>query len=114
MNSEDLVQVPGTDWLVSSGFAGGGADSGHRYLINSRGKSWKALFPTGNPRLRRDKENYGGCPGTPDLAKFSTHGLNLRPGNDGTATLSVINHGRRDALLHGSGRNPVELGTFGD
>lgn len=98
MNSEDLVQVPGTNWLVASGFAGGGAETGHLYLIDSLGKSWKPLFPTGQPRLRQDKADYAGCPGAPDLRKFSTHGLNLRPNSGGTATLFVVNHGGREAI----------------
>src|SRR4051794_29046115 len=45
MNAEDLVQVPGTDWVIASGFAGGGAPVGHIYLINARDKSLKVLFP---------------------------------------------------------------------
>ncbi|MFL5268254.1 MAG: hypothetical protein ACJ8AH_16955 [Stellaceae bacterium] len=98
MNSEDLVQIPGTDWIVASGFAGGGTPAGHLYLINTRDKSSKVLFPDGDPRMQLDKATYGDCPGPPDLAKFSTHGLNLRHGSGGVDTLYVVNHGGREAV----------------
>lgn len=98
MNSEDLVQVPGTHWIVASGFAGGGAPVGHLYLVNSEDNSSKELFPQGNPRFQLDKTTYADCPGAPDLSKLSTHGLNLRPGNGGVDTLYVVNHGGREAI----------------
>jgi hypothetical protein len=98
MNAEDLVQVPGTEWVIGSGFAGGGASVGHLYLINARDKSLKVLFPGEHPTTRPDKETYADCPGAPDLAKFSTHGLNLRHGSNGHDTLYVVNHGGREAI----------------
>jgi hypothetical protein len=99
LNSEDLVQVPGTEWIVASGMDGGAAGShGSLHLVNSRDKSWKTLFPGSNPQLRWDKAAYGDCPGEPDLGKFSAHGLNLRPGGDGTDTLYVVNHGGHESI----------------
>jgi len=99
LNSEDLVQVPGTEWIVASGMDGGGAGPhGALHLVNARSKSWKVLFPGANPQLQPDKAIYGDCPGAPDLAKFSAHGLNLRPGTDGKDTLYVVNHGGREAI----------------
>jgi hypothetical protein len=97
LNSEDLVQVPGTQWIVASGMDGGAAGShGGLHLVNSQDKSWKTLFPGNSPQLKWDKATYGDCPGEPDLSKFSAHGLNLRPGGDGTDTLYVVNHGGRN------------------
>ena len=100
LNSEDLVQVPGTHWIVSSGMDGGAAGAhGMLHLVDARDKSWKVLFPGTNPQLRPDKATYGDCPGAPDLSKFSAHGLNLRPGvNGGPDTLYVVNHGGREAI----------------
>jgi hypothetical protein len=98
LNSEDLVQVPGTKWLIASGFAGGGAPVGHLYLIDSENKTSRLLFPVGAPRLAPDKTAYPACPGAPDLGKFSTHGLNIRAAGDGSATLYVVNHGGREAI----------------
>jgi hypothetical protein len=99
LNSEDLVQVPGTQWIVASGMDGGAAGShGGLHLVNSQDKSWKTLFPGNSPQLKWDKATYGDCPGEPDLSKFSAHGLNLRPGGDGTDTLYVVNHGGRESI----------------
>jgi hypothetical protein len=99
LNSEDLVQVPGTTWIIASGMDGGGAgDRGSLHLVDSVDKSWTVLFPDGNPQVRWDKDTYGDCPSPPDLAKFSAHGLNLRPGANGTGTLYVVNHGGRESI----------------
>jgi hypothetical protein len=99
LNSEDLVQVPGTTWIVASGMDGGAAGTrGSLHLIDSVDKSWQVLFPDGNPQVRWDRDTYGDCPGPPDLAKFSAHGLNLRPGSGGANMLYVVNHGGRESI----------------
>lgn len=100
LNAEDLVRVPGTDWIVASGMDGGAAGShGSLHLVNARDKSWKTLFPGANPQLQPDKTAYGDCPDLPDLGKFSAHGINLRPGaNGGPDTLYVVNHGGRESV----------------
>lgn len=100
LNSEDLVQVPGAKWIVSSGMDGGAAGShGMLHLVNAQDKSWKVLFPGKDPQLRPDKATYGNCPGAPDLSKFSAHGLSLRPGaNGGPDTLYVVDHGGRESI----------------
>jgi hypothetical protein len=98
MNAEDLVQVPGTKWIIGSGFAGGGAPVGKLHLIDSQTKTWKALFPVGTPEMKLDKATYRECPGAPDLTKFSAHGLNIKSDGDGTDTLYVVNHGGRDSI----------------
>ncbi len=99
LNSEDLVQVPGTDWIVSSGMDGGAAGThGSLHLVNARDRSWKTLFPGSNPKVNWDKATYADCPGPPDLSKFGAHGLNLRPGDNGMDTLYVVNHGGRESI----------------
>jgi hypothetical protein len=112
LNSEDLVQVPGTAWIVASGMDGGAAGGrGSLHLLDSRDKSWKTLFPGQQPQVRWDKKTYGDCPSPPDLAKFSAHGLNLRSGNGGADTLYVVNHGGRESIeifaLDASGAEPT-------
>ena len=112
LNSEDLVQVPGTAWIVASGMDGGSAGPrGALHLVNTADKSWKVLFPDGNPRMRWSKAVYGDCPSPPDLGKFSAHGLNLRPGKNGMDTLYVVNHGGRESIeifaLDAKGAEPI-------
>ncbi len=100
LNSEDLVRVPGTAWIVASGMDGGAAGTrGSLHLVDSRDKSWTTLFPGASPKVKWDKATYGDCPSPPDLSKFSAHGLNLRPRTGGGGdTLYVVNHGGRELL----------------
>jgi len=82
-NAEDLVLVPATSWIISSGMAPGAAI----YLIDSQQKTWTDLYPADTPHARQNMETFGACPGSPDPGNFYTHGLNLRPGENGHSTL---------------------------
>lgn len=94
VSPEDLVRVPGTDWLIASGMAAGGA----LYGVDASEKTWTTLYPSEAPDNRQDMALYGDCPGAPDTSAFVTHGLNLRPGADGYSTLYVVGHGAREAI----------------
>ena len=106
-NAEDLVLVPDTKWIISSGMAANAAI----YLVNSGQKTWTELYPADAPRAQQDMETYGACPGSPDPNNFVTHGLNLRPGADGHSTLYVVGHGGREAIevfaVNANGEMPV-------
>jgi len=94
---EDLVALPGTDWIVASGFESGGA----LHVVNTRDGRTVQVFPTSAPRLRPDARAYPGCPGPVDPAekeKFSAHGLNVRPGPNGIHTVYVVHHGFRESI----------------
>src|SRR5215469_9104447 len=95
-NAEDLVQVPGTSWIVASGLAEGEHAGGHIYLVNAHDRSVQVLLP-GHVAYRQDAETFGACPGAPDEAKFSAHGLSLRIGSDldGLRRISGRRHGQR-------------------
>ena len=106
-NAEDLVLVPATSWIISSGMAPGAAI----YLIDSRQKTWTEFYPADTPRARQNMETFGACPGSPDPGNFFTHGLNLRPGENGHSTLYVVGHGEREAIevfdVDANGAKPV-------
>jgi len=106
-NAEDLVLVPGTRWIISSGMAPGAAI----LLIDSQQRTWTELYPADTPRAQQDMETYGACPGSPDPNNFITHGLNLRPGENGHSRLFVVGHGGREAIevfdVNASGARPV-------
>jgi len=93
-NAEDLVLVPDTKWIISSGMAPDAAI----YLIDSEQKTWAEIYPGDAPRAQQDMKNFGACPGSPDPNNFVTHGLNIRPGADGHSTLYVVGHGGREAI----------------
>lgn len=93
-NAEDLVQLPGTRWVIASGMAPDAAI----YLIDSQAKSWTEIYPSDEVAVQHDREVYGACPGAPDPKAFVSHGLNLRPGSDGQSRLYVVGHGAREAI----------------
>jgi hypothetical protein len=96
-NAEDLVQVPGTPWILASGLAEGEHTEGHIYLVNAPGRTVQVLLP-GHVVYRQDTKTFGACPGAPDETKFSAHGLSLRVGSASEHTLYVVHHGERESV----------------
>ena len=94
ISAEDLVLVPGTKWVIASGFGEGAS----LYLVDSEQKTWTNLYPADEPRARQNMKSYGACPGSPDPNSFVAHGLNIRAGADGRSTLYVVGHGEREAI----------------
>ena len=94
---EDLVLLPGSQWILASSFAGTGGIK----LINVRDHSTTIAFPGETPRERPDAKTYNTCPGAPDAAekaKFATHGLALREGRNSVHTLYAVHHGGRESI----------------
>jgi hypothetical protein len=94
---EDLVVVPGGEWVVASGDAAGG----HITAINVRDKTTTALFPGGPSKQRLDAKTYDSCPGPIDPEekdRFRAHGLYLRQGKGSLHTLYVVHHGTRESI----------------
>jgi hypothetical protein len=92
-NAEDLVAVPGSKWLLSSGMA----DGGGVLLIDTRDGKWRVGYPGAAPRAAHDAR-YPDCTAPPDSAKLQTHGLNLLPGRNGHSTLYAVAHGARESI----------------
>jgi hypothetical protein len=107
VSAEDLVLVPGTEWVIASGFGGGAS----LYLIDSEQKTWSNFYPADKPRALQDMATYGACPGSPDPNGFVAHGLHIRAGTGGHSTLFVVGHGEREAIevfeVDASGDVPV-------
>ncbi len=97
-NSEDLIQVPGTHWVIGSGLAEGDHPQGSLYLLDTRDHSAKVLYPAAGVHHRLDAKTYDACPGAPDAKTFSAHGINLRRQADGKYKLYVVHHGGRDSV----------------
>jgi hypothetical protein len=96
-NSEDLVHVPGTRWIVASGLTEGEHAGGHIYLVNVHDRTVHVLLP-GHVVYQQDIEAFGGCPRKPDETKFSAHGLSLRSGSGREHKLYVVHHGERESV----------------
>jgi len=94
---EDLVVLPGAQWVVASAYGG----SGGIYLIRVSDKTSTVAYPGATPRERLDAKTYATCPGPPDAAakaKFQTHGLYLQSGPNGVHRLYVVVHGARESV----------------
>jgi hypothetical protein len=88
-NPEDLVLVPGTRWIVSSGMA----DGAGFYLIDSETHEWSVL----PYQVSRDT-SFASCPTAPSAQALNTHGLNIRAMRPGAARLYAVGHGAREAI----------------
>jgi hypothetical protein len=91
VGSEDIVHLPGTPWLISSGLNLGAP--AQLSLIDSRTKTASPLSLSFLPGSEGDQ---GAAP--PELARMSTDGLALRKGNGGRHLLYAANHGDRHAI----------------
>jgi hypothetical protein len=88
---EDLVRIPGTQWIVGSGMA---QKNGRLHLINAGNKTWEIFYPGTNPVNELDAKSYNACPGAPDPKTFVSHGIAIRDDGRGASTLLSVNHGR--------------------
>jgi len=94
---EDLVLVPGGEWIVATSYSGAG---GVR-IINVKDKKSTLAYPIEGAKEALDKKTYDTCPGPPDAqqkAAFRTHGVALREGRNSVHTLYVVNHGSRESI----------------
>ena len=95
--AEDLVLVPGGQWVVASSYAG----MGGIYLVRVSNRTIVRGYPSPTAKQRFDAKAYGGCMGAPAAdtsARFQTHGLDLRPGRNGVHKLFVVAHGARESV----------------
>jgi sugar lactone lactonase YvrE len=90
VNSEDLVDVPGTPWVIASGMRGPTAPLGRLYAIDRRDRSCNEVFPYDADFAAH--ERYGDSP-VLDPADFEPHGIDVGTGPDDTPQVYVVNHG---------------------
>jgi hypothetical protein len=87
--AEDLVVLPGTKWLIAGGLAGLNRPGSISFVDRGARRGVRAEpFATA-----LDAAAFPDCPGPPNPAGQSMHGLGLRPHRDG-ATLYAVNQGR--------------------
>jgi hypothetical protein len=94
---EDLVVLPGAQWVVASAYAG----TGGIYVVRVSDKTSIRAYPSATAKKQFDAKTYAGCPGPPDAnagAMFTTHGLWLEPGRGPVSKLYVVGHGSRESI----------------
>ena len=91
---EDLARIPGTQWLVASGFANG---SGIK-LVDIEAHTLRRWY-TGEPaQIAQDAARYPDCAAPPDAALMNAQGMSLRTVGERSHLLYVANHGGREAI----------------
>ena len=107
--AEDLIALPGTDWVVASAYNG----SGGLRLIDARTRHVTRFAFGLNIAEKLDRRSFAHCPGPvpdADKPKFITHGLALGPKLRGVQTVYAVHHGSRESIeafaLDTRGRTP--------
>ncbi len=91
---EDVARIPGTRWLVFSGFS----DGAGLKLVDTRTRSmrrWNTEVPV---EVAFDAQRFGFCPSPPNPALLNTQGLSLRSVSGTQHDLYVANHGGRESI----------------
>ena len=88
---EDVVRVPGTRWLVYSGFSNGAGLK----LVDTAAHSMRQL----NYRVAEGgTSDWSQCESPPDITTFNTQGLSIRDLGGSQSRLHVVNHGARESI----------------
>jgi hypothetical protein len=96
---EDLVVLPGSQWVVASALSTAG--TGGINIIRVRDKMTFRAYPSPTAKQRFDAKTYAACPGAPDAAadaRFTTHGLWLQAGRGPVSKLFAVGHGSRESI----------------
>jgi hypothetical protein len=91
---EDVLVIPGTHWLVTSGFSPGAGLK----LIDGDAHKGTPWFTGAPDQIDPDRAAYPACPGPVDPRLFNARGLALRKTGTGRWSLHVVNHGGRESI----------------
>ena len=91
---EDLARIPGTRWLVFSGFT----DGAGLKLVDTRTRTMRRWYTGESAQLAFDRQRFGSCPSPPDPTLLNTQGLSLRTVGESQHDLYVVNHGGRESI----------------
>ena len=114
-NVEDLIQIPGTRWIIGSGVTQMGPGMPDKVLkqdflhVFDAEKETVHQVEPGEIHIRANTAAYPGST-PPDWGTFGPHGLGLGARKGSVTTLYAINHGVRDAIevfeVHLTGQRP--------
>ncbi len=91
---EDLARIPGTRWLIASGFENGAGLK----LVDTRADAMRFWYRGLPSQIRPDPRSFPDCAASPDVKLFNAHGISLRAEGDGRYRLYVVNHGGRESI----------------
>jgi hypothetical protein len=91
---EDVLAIPGTPWLIASGFAPGAGLK----LVDTRSRHATPWFTGAREQIAPDRLAASGCPGPLAPELFNARGLSLRAVGRDRWQLLVVNHGGRESI----------------
>jgi hypothetical protein len=91
---EDLVALPGNEWVIASAMSGEGGIA----AIRVKDRAVTKVYPAATAKQALDTSHYAECPGPPRPGEFTTHGLYLYPGGGPVERLLAVGHGAREAI----------------
>lgn len=91
---EDVLAIPGSNWLIASGFSPGAGVK----LIDAATRSVRQWYAGTPEELDWDRKRFANCPGPLDPALFNARGLSLRRLGPQRWQLLVVNHGGRESI----------------
>jgi hypothetical protein len=91
---EDLARIPGTRWLIASGFS----DGAGLKLIDTKSKSMLPAFAGTSIETKPEPDRFPDCDTPPDLKVLNMQGLHLRAVNGPRSLLYAVNHGGRESV----------------
>ena len=91
---EDLARLPGTRWLIASGFQNGAGLK----LVDTQTGTMRFWYRGEPSQIRPDRRDYPDCAAAPDVKTFNAHGISLRAEGPGRYRLYVVNHGGRESI----------------
>jgi hypothetical protein len=91
---EDLAPIPGTPWLIASGFSPGAGLK----LVDTRSRKLERWYGGSEEQVDFEAAAYPSCPGPADAALLTPRGLALRPLGGRRYRLLAVNHGGRESV----------------
>jgi hypothetical protein len=91
---EDLVALPGGQWVFSSNYTGTGGFN----LIKASDRTSVVAYPSASVEEQLDRKTYPDCPGPPTAGQFTTHGLYVQAANAPVLQLMAVGHGARESI----------------
>jgi hypothetical protein len=91
---EDVLAIPGTPWLIASGFAPGAGLK----LVDTRTRQAVLWFTGAREQIAPDRKMAGACPGPVAPELFNARGISLRAIGRDRWQLLVVNHGGRESI----------------
>ncbi len=115
-NVEDMLQIPGTRWIVGSGVINNGPGMADKYILKDYLHLFDAETETGGRvepediAIKADTASYPETTTPPDWETFGPHGIGLGARKGNVVTLYAVNHGVREAVevfdIDVSGKRP--------